>query len=182
VLPVPFLPVALLEILDLSNAASATSADSDFAIRLPIIAFWFASTLGYFATRMFPTRAELLYQELKRSSLAQRLGERFFPLLLRAAFDPAVPLHYKIAYEGIYCMPLPWFALVNGLLIPSVLYGIFSAWRWAWFALAPHHVFNIASELALPWMLIMLAIGLVRRNQVKIYHAKKTQDSLLQHS
>jgi len=178
VIPVPFLPVALWAALDLQ---------SDGAIRLAVGALWMVSVLGYFASRMFPTRAGLLYQDLKRSSLAQRLGRRFFPLLLLAMFDPSVPLHYKIIYEGIYCMPLAWFALVNGLLLPSVLYGLLSSWTWAWSAAALNWNFvpvalGTIRELALPWMLLMLLIGAARRSRAEIYHAKKAENSVLQHS
>jgi hypothetical protein len=131
---------------------------------------------------MFPSRANLLYQDLKDSPLAQRLGQRFFPLLLSAVFDPTVPLHYKIIYEGIYCMPLAWFALVNGLLLPSVLYGILSGWSKAWNAWAPQTLLDLASEWVWPWMLLMVIIGFVRRRRVEIDHAKKAKNSFVQHS
>lgn len=181
-LPIPFLPTALFAALDLGQYSARSSA----AIQIPIISFWLASALGYFAARMFPTRAGLLYGNLKQSALARYLGKRFFPSLLLAVFDPVIPLHYKIIYEGIYCMPLAWFALVNGLILPSVLYGILSVWNWAWASVAPAGVFElvgkIVGDLALPWMILMFLIGVARRSRVEIHHAKKAESSVLQHS
>jgi hypothetical protein len=126
---------------------------------------------------MFPTRAGLLYGNLKQSSLAQYLGKRFFPSLLLAVFDPVIPLHYKIIYEGIYCMPLAWFALVNGLILPSVLYGILSVWSWAWITVAPARAFELINSLALPWMLLMLLVGVVRRGRTGNRTAQQGQNS-----
>jgi phosphatidylserine/phosphatidylglycerophosphate/cardiolipin synthase-like enzyme len=182
VLPVPFLPIALFCAIDLSYLARLTDGDSLASIKIPIISLWMVSLLGYFAARMFPSRAGLLYGNMRQSTLAQYLGKRFFPSLLLAVFDPAVPLHYKIIYEGIYCLPLAWFALVNGLILPSVLYGLLSVWNWVWTEAAPPRFFEVTSTIALPWLLLMFTIGIVRRSKVDIHHAKKAENSVLQHS
>jgi phosphatidylserine/phosphatidylglycerophosphate/cardiolipin synthase-like enzyme len=187
-LPVPFLPTALYCVIDLSHLAHLahlahlTRSDVAASIKIPIISFWLVSLLGYLAARMFPSRAGLLYGNLRQSTLARYLGKRFFPSLLLAVFDPAVPLHYKIIYEGIYCLPLAWFALVNGLILPSVLYGLLSVWNWVWAIAASPRLIELISELALPWMIIMFFIGVARRSKVDIHHAKKAENSVLQHS
>lgn len=181
-IPVPFLPVALLAVVDLSHVARLHASNPIDSLRIPIASLWLVSLLGYFATRMFPTRAGLLYKGMRQSALSQQLGKRFFPLLLSAAFDPMIPIHYKIIYEGIYCMPLAWFALVNGLLLPSVLYGILLAWNWAWTAIAPQRAYEIATQFALPWMLLMLLVGIIKRSKVDTHHAKKAENTILQHS
>jgi hypothetical protein len=181
-LPIPFLPITLLAAID-------AWLPVEQGIHLSIICLWIASLAGYASTRMFPTRAQIIFHDLRRSPLAQKLGERFFPRFLLAIFDPAIPLHYKVAYEGIYCMPLPWFVLVNGLLLPSVLYGLLRAWQWAWIAFAPRRVFEILSELDGPRLLILLVlIGVAgirlksHKTSHKSSHAEKTENPFLQHS
>jgi hypothetical protein len=52
------------------------------------------------------------------------MGQRNFAVLSGFVLDPRISFQNKNAYQGLFCVPLPWFLLTSGLVIPGVLYLI----------------------------------------------------------
>lgn len=111
-LPVPFLPIAALLALQFGAASAAK-------IFLPSL--WAASLIGYALARAYPTAATRYYNRIGPRWLPERLGRRSFGTLVSVLSDPRVELRSKIAYQGIYCVPLPWFALGTWVVLPAAI-------------------------------------------------------------
>ena len=110
--PLPFIAVALL---------CAAQLGEPFGPRIAVCGLWISAIWGYALCRMFPTVAGLYYQKTAPRWLPRRLGLRSFPLLIQVLGDFRVGLRSKIAIQGLYCAPVPWFVLGTLLLLPGAL-------------------------------------------------------------
>ena len=113
ILPVPFFPTAILASLHLGV---------ENGTRLSTTSLWVASFIGYSIARMFPTMAARFYNQIGPSWLPEQMGKRSFQALINVLSDPRIELRTKIAYQGLYCVPLPWFMLSTWLLLPATVY------------------------------------------------------------
>ena len=111
--PVPFTGVAILSIFQLGLETGTA---------LSICALWVAALQGYWLTRVFPTYLTRFYRASGPSWLPKRLGLRQFPATISVSIDPRIMLRSKIAYQGLYCVPIPWFAMNLLVVLPSALY------------------------------------------------------------
>lgn len=116
--PIPFLFTALIASYHLGGERGA---------ELSVISLWLASLTGYLASRIFPSIAKTLLGPCL-PILHLRLGQRTFEALLRTLADPRFNFRSKILAQGLYFMPLPWFLLSMGLLLPSVYWTLI---RWS---------------------------------------------------
>ncbi|MGZ3688101.1 MAG: phospholipase D-like domain-containing protein, partial [Bdellovibrionota bacterium] len=78
-LPIPFVPIALLASLVLGPETAARLAASALAV---------AATLGYALARAFPTPAARFYRRTATPGAPERLGLRNFPMLVSVLADP----------------------------------------------------------------------------------------------
>ena len=113
VFPVPFFAVTVLASFQLGV---------DEAARIILPSFWIASLFGYAITRIFPLQARSFYDQSRRGLADERLGVRTFRFLMRWIADPRVSLQSKIAYEGFYCVPFPWFVFATWIVLPACIY------------------------------------------------------------
>lgn len=111
--PVPFTGVAILSVFQLGFETGTA---------LSICSLWVAALQGYLLTRIFPTYLTRFYRASGPSWLPKRLGLRQFPATISVSMDPRIMLRSKIAYQGLYCVPIPWFAMNLLLILPSALY------------------------------------------------------------
>jgi len=114
-LPIPFLAVTLGAALTLGGGTSAL---------IVIWSYWLSALTAYSLTRAFPTLFEPWARSNRSAIIDSHLGQRSFQGLVRLLFNPRIPVRSKLLWQGVYCMPLPWFALCNGLLVPAALYLI----------------------------------------------------------
>jgi hypothetical protein len=110
--PMPFVALALL---------SEFKIGPEMGLRLSVFSLWSASFTGYFLTRLFPTYFSRFFRETAPRWLPRRLGLRQFPATVSIAADPRLSLRSKIAYQGLYCVPFPWFFLNMILVLPAAL-------------------------------------------------------------
>ena len=92
------------------------------SVQNTILSLWLASFLGYFFARIFPVKAAALCSNLRSLYFRNRLGTRDFSILMLTVMDPWIDLQSKIIYQGILCIPLPWFLLATGIVLPSIIY------------------------------------------------------------
>jgi phosphatidylserine/phosphatidylglycerophosphate/cardiolipin synthase-like enzyme/uncharacterized membrane protein YdjX (TVP38/TMEM64 family) len=111
-LPVPFTLTALWATLVLGPLHGGALAASGL---------WIASLWGYLVTRMFPTASGRYYRAAAPRFVSRLIGQRRFSALVSVVFDPRASLRTKIAFQGLYCVPIPWFALVNWVVLPAAL-------------------------------------------------------------
>ncbi len=96
-------------------------------LALAVSGLWVSSVWGYAVTRMFPTASSRYFRATAPRWVPRQLGLRQFPALVSVVFDPRVGLRTKIAFEGLTCVPSPWFVLVNGALLPGALFALLRA-------------------------------------------------------
>ncbi|MFZ9595296.1 MAG: hypothetical protein ACO3A2_04380 [Bdellovibrionia bacterium] len=113
VFPVPFFMLQWIAVAHLGG---------EQALRVSVSAFWVASAIGYTFCRIFPAFSSQYYQRISPVWLPSRLGLRSFPVLLSILLDPRISLCSKIAYQGIYSLPLPWFIVGTGLILPAFFF------------------------------------------------------------
>jgi hypothetical protein len=94
----------------------------DRGVTISICTMWIASLQGYWLTRGFPTYLTRFYRASGPAWLPKRLGLRQFPATVSVSLDPRLSLRSKIAYQGLYCVPIPWFAMNMLLVLPGALY------------------------------------------------------------
>jgi phospholipase D1/2 len=94
----------------------------DDAIRISVPALWIASLIGYWSVRTFPTFSSVYFKERQSSSHKRPLGLRDFSTLITWIANPRVSVRSKIAYQGLYFVPVPWFFLGTLLILPASLY------------------------------------------------------------
>jgi hypothetical protein len=113
-IPLPFFLLSMLSFVVLKQSQAVT---------VILASFWVDAFLGYAAARVFPGAAAQFYGRGRPPSALpwQSLGQRTFPQLILFLANPFVSVRSKIAGQGLYCIPLPWFALATGLLFPSAL-------------------------------------------------------------
>lgn len=111
--PIPFTLIAILSSFQLGFEKGVT---------LSVSSLWIAGLLGYWLTREFPSFLTRYYRASGPSWLPKRLMLREFPAVVSVSLDPRVMLRSKIAYQGLYCVPIPWFAMNMLLVLPSSLY------------------------------------------------------------
>ena len=117
-----------------------------------VVACWIASLWGYALARSFPGEVGQTRQQAAPRWLSEKLGHRNFPSLVAALLDPRASMRSKIAYEGIYCVPLPWIFLANGLFLPSILYLVCRTVSW-WALRGPQ-----ADSWVIPTVTIVLVL------------------------
>ncbi len=111
--PVPFVATALLAAMHLGFVPG---------IRLILPAIWIMSLLGYSVARLFPLTTSRYFARIGPAWLPERLGKRNFANSLWVLADPRLELRSKVAYQGLCCIPFPWFALGTWVIFPSALY------------------------------------------------------------
>jgi hypothetical protein len=143
-LPVPYVVASWLAAIHLGE---------ELGLHLAVAALWVASTLGYGLSRAFPTTAARFFRRTGPRWLPDSIGLRRLPTVVSAAIDPRVSVRSKIAFQGLYCVPFPWFALGMWALLPAALYV---GCRWA-VALTPASMLDSVRSLA-PLILAGLAV------------------------
>lgn len=108
--PIPFFAVAILAAIQLGG---------DTGARIAVFAFWIASLCGYATARFAPSAFVRLLAGNPRPELHERMGRRTFEELLKILLDPRIEFRVKTAYQGLYCIPLPWFGLGNWIILPA---------------------------------------------------------------
>jgi hypothetical protein len=111
--PIPFSWVAILSIFHVGF---------ENGVAISVCALWVAALQGYWLTRVFPTYLTQFYRASGPAWLPKRLGLRQFPATISVSLDPRISLRSKIAYQGLYCVPIPWFAMNLLVILPSALY------------------------------------------------------------
>lgn len=66
---------------------------------------------GYWLTRVFSAAARRFYERFSPPWLAQALGRRGFSRLFCVAFHPFLSFRLKIGSQGVFSIPVRWFAL-----------------------------------------------------------------------
>ncbi len=112
-IPVPFV---------LTAVAATLRLGTDLGPMLAVHAFWVASIWGYFFARVFPSAIRRIFTHTAPPRLPALLAQRSFAHLLKVLFDPRIGVRNKIAFEGLFYVPLPWLLVGNLLLVPSVIY------------------------------------------------------------
>lgn len=112
IIPLPFSLVALL---------CSAHLGEPLGPRIAVCSLWVSAIWGYWLCRMFPTVAGRYFRRTAPRWLPRRLGLRSFPLLVQVLGDPRVGLRSKIAFQGLTCAPVPWFALGTLLVLPGAL-------------------------------------------------------------
>jgi hypothetical protein len=107
--PTPFFLLALLATFKLGPALGPL---------VSVFALWTSSLTGYFLTRLFPVTSERFLQQTAPAWLPKKLKLRSFFTTLLTLSDPRLGVRSKIAYSGLYCVPLPWFLLSMGVALP----------------------------------------------------------------
>jgi len=97
---------------------------NDAASTVPILltSLWIGAGWSYALARLLPSTAARLYKTQEHPTLDQIIGNRTFSALLRILIDPRIDIHLKISYPGLYFIPLPWFILGVGLILPALIY------------------------------------------------------------
>lgn len=113
-LPFPMVAITLF---------SAFHLGMPLSFKVVSISFWITSLLGYTLIRMFPTAAARYYSlpSSQASWALNRMGSRTFSELMRVLLDPRISTHSKIALQGYFCIPFPWFVVGDLLVLTSVL-------------------------------------------------------------
>ncbi len=125
-LPVPFIFLEVLAMLHLGP---------DRAARISVASFWVASFVGYSLVRAFPISAARFYREAAPKWLSERMGLRKFSTLVSMLSDPRVSIRSKIAYQGLFWVPFPWYLLGTVIFFSAVLYILPF-----WFYLGVHYI------------------------------------------
>jgi phosphatidylserine/phosphatidylglycerophosphate/cardiolipin synthase-like enzyme len=148
-MPLPFVALALLSALHLGPAVGAW---------ITVSSFWCAAVIGYTVCRIFPSTAGRYFRRTGPRWLPARIGLRSFPYLVSVIADPRVSIRSKIAYQGLYTIPMPWFALGTLLVLGSALHA--AAWAvgtWASPAVRGWFVGHA------PWLLpALIVLGLIQ--------------------
>ena len=118
-IPYPFLLVAILSVMHLGGFIGT---------RIVVSSLWISSILGYGIARYFPATSRRYQNQSGLRAppawLDRRMGVRSFGTLIAVLTDFRVSLKNKIAYPGLYSVPLPWFILGSLIYLPGVFYFI----------------------------------------------------------
>jgi phosphatidylserine/phosphatidylglycerophosphate/cardiolipin synthase-like enzyme len=167
--PVPFFFTALVASLHLGGHAGAP---------LAVWALWISSLLGYLAGRTFPSFAKLLLGP-SLPAVHNCLGRRTFQSLIGKLADPRSSFRTKVLAQGLYFMPLPWFLLSMGLLMPSACW---TCLRWSDHAVPRTLVFALRGNPAATAALILFwtAISGLRETAATAHQAQAAAAKLSQ--
>jgi phospholipase D1/2 len=113
-IPVPFTALSILATFKLGP---------EMGPLLTVFGLWSSSFTGYFLTRLFPISSENFLHQTAPPWLPKRLKLRSFSTTLFTFADPRLGIRSKIAYSGLYCVPLPWFFFSMVLALPISLYA-----------------------------------------------------------
>jgi phospholipase D1/2 len=113
--PIPFIALSLLATYRLGPQMGPL---------VTLFSFWSSSFIGYFLTRVFPVTSERFLHQTAPVWLPKQLKLRSFMTTLFTLADPRLGIRSKIAYSGLYCVPLPWFLLSMIVVLPL---GLFTA-------------------------------------------------------
>jgi len=112
-IPVPFTLVVIIAIIDVGPFRAA---------EMTVASLWIAGIIGYIFNRICPSLAERFYGGNITKKLRAALHQRKFSEVINVVFDPRLPLHNKIYFQGHYFIPFPWFLIINILVLPSAYY------------------------------------------------------------
>lgn len=167
-IPAPFTALSFLAAIHLGPELGSYTA---------VNSFWVVSIIGYCIARAFPTPSGRYFRKTAPGWLPAKLGLRSFPYLFSVIVDPRVSLRSKIAYQGLYSVPMVWFGLGTLLFLASLL---FTLTRHASAALPA--VFLEAVRNQAPLLLVLMALATLGI-MIKRWHGKgSTSRPLLQHS
>lgn len=76
-----------------------------------------SAVAGYVLARVFPNIAQRFCEKLAPAWLPQSLGLRRLPVLLYVVCNPFLNFQSKIAYQGIFSMPVRWFAAAAMVMV-----------------------------------------------------------------
>lgn len=107
-----FLTLILLTFMEGSTVGS----------RVLFYSLWIASAWSYTIARLFPSTADRYFRVKDVRYLPKLERGRSFSSLISILIDPRISIHSKISYPGLYFMPLPWFILGTGLILPALIY------------------------------------------------------------
>jgi phosphatidylserine/phosphatidylglycerophosphate/cardiolipin synthase-like enzyme len=112
-LPLPFLPILIFSVIQLGP---------DLAAHLAVATFWISAGIGYSVARVFPKFSRKFFGLDVSNRVHLQLGLRQFSQLLGFLFDPRLSVRDKILFQGLYCVPMPWFLLGTMMVMPSFYY------------------------------------------------------------
>jgi phospholipase D1/2 len=110
--PVPFIALAVLATFKLG---------AQLGPLVSVMSLWTSSFIGYFVTRLFPMTSERFLHQTAPAWLPKKLKLRSFWTTLLTLADPRLGIRSKIAYSGLYCVPLPWFLVSMIAIMPGLL-------------------------------------------------------------
>ncbi len=85
------------------------------------ISLWNACLWGYATARIAPERAWSRLRHRLGDSTLSRAGSRDFGQVLRLSLDPRISLRSRIAAQGLYHLPVPWFLWTLIVILPTWL-------------------------------------------------------------
>lgn len=136
--------------------------DVKFAIQAGVSGFWISSLFGYFFARIFPGPAARLFHGVMPERAKHRLGMRSFSELLLVLFDPGIGVRSKMIYQGLYCVPFPWFIFMSGLVLPSFIYITLNLLAFFVYHFVSSQFIEWIRSYELPIFFAILLIGLER--------------------
>lgn len=155
--------------------------DSNTTSQILVYSIWIGATWSYTLARFLPGVAARINPSRKTSTQAKKTGGRSFSALLWIILDPRINLHTKISYPGLYFMPLPWFILGTGLILPALIYPWLCVSEWLLFQLATQSLMiKQLSQLLLPVFLLCWIGKELKKNDEPA--KTSTQCSFLQYS
>ncbi|MBU6374760.1 MAG: hypothetical protein KGQ59_02080 [Bdellovibrionales bacterium] len=113
-MPVPFIALIL---------AAPLQMESRIASEVVVLSWWMAGIVSISWGRVFPSI--LKHWTTRRSPIAIRdFGKRKFVSALRAWINPRFRIYDKLLWQSQYWIPIPWFILIHGMIISSILFWI----------------------------------------------------------
>jgi phospholipase D1/2 len=149
ILPIPFALVVFV---------SSLAMGPEQAANLAVTVFWITSGLGYLTGRVLPATMARLHTLSSPTRLPARLGMRGFPALVSVLIDPRIAIRSKVVYQGIFCIPVPWFALGTWIILGSTVYTGTVLGYHAALAIMPAWMFDALSRHA---TLLLIGIAVV---------------------
>lgn len=83
-----------------------------------------SASAGYFFSRVFPSLSMEYFGNPPPEWLAGSIGLRSLPVLIRSMFSPKGGFQMKVAYQGIFSIPVRWFA--SSMIALTGMYVVFA--------------------------------------------------------
>ncbi|MBI3542613.1 MAG: hypothetical protein HY075_04990 [Deltaproteobacteria bacterium] len=100
----------------LATAVAGIGLGARAGFQLVFTSLLVACVLGYVLARVFPDVARRLMRRQSSAALSELLGRRHPFVLARVVADPRLSFRAKVIYQGVFSIPVRWFALGAVLL------------------------------------------------------------------